>query len=298
MDRNMINKGKILKIFDFPVFTFPAFLFIMLSTIIPFLLNIYYSLFEWNGISKNMKFVGLNNFIRVLTKDPDFGHALLFTFKFTLFFVIIINILALFIALIISKKSILSNIGRSLYYIPHIVSLVAVSLIWKFLFGSGFDTLLAMTGLKVFGLSWVGDPKYVFYSLLIITIWQNLGFYLIIYIAGIIAVPTDISEAAEIDGASHIGKFVNITLPLIMPSIIVCVLLSITYALKLFDIILVFTRGGPAGTTITAAYDIYKEAFVRNNYGQATTKSLILFVAVLLFIIAQLRIFKKKEVEL
>lgn len=291
-------KKKIISISEFFIFVFPAFVLIMMSSNIPFLMNIYYSLFDWNGVSKNMDFVGMQNFVRIFTGDRTFLNALLFTFRFTAIFVTIVNVLSILIAVALSRNSIISSIGRAFYFIPNIIGLIAISLIWTFIFGPGFKILYTLTSNMLFDLSWMGDPKYVFYTLVFISVWQTAGFYSLIYIAGINGVPDEVLEAAEIDGASSIRKFTNVTFPLIMPAVAICSVLSVNYSLNLFEIILAFTRGGPAGKTKTAVFDIYQEAFTRYNFGLATAKSLVLFIIVLIFVILQFRLLKSREVEL
>ena len=276
----------------FAIFVFPAVIFVLFATDIPFLMNLYYSFFKWNGIGKNMTFVGFDNFVRIFTKGGLFWKGAMFTLKFSLFYII-----SLTVALFLSKKSKISSAGRAFYYIPYIISLTAISLIWKFIFGPGFEALYSMTGWEFFNWSWVGTPKLAFYVVVIMTVWQNIGFYMANYIAGIISVPTELSEAARIDGAGRIQSFFSITLPLIMPSISICLLTSLTFSFKLFDVVMVFTKGGPANSTVTVAYDIYKEAFVNNNYGFATAKSLVFVVFVLLVTSIQLIITKRREVE-
>ena len=278
----------------FAIFVFPAVIFVLFATDIPFLMNLYYSFFKWNGIGKNMTFVGFDNFVRIFTKGGLFWKGAMFTLKFSLFYVIIVNIISLTVALFLSK---ISSVGRAFYYIPYIISLTAISLIWKFIFGPGFEALYSMTGWEFFNWSWVGTPKLAFYVVVIMTVWQNIGFYMANYIAGIISVPTELSEAARIDGAGRVQSFFRITLPLIMPSISICLLTSLTFSFKLFDVVMVFTKGGPANSTVTVAYDIYKEAFVNNNYGFATAKSLVFVVFVLLVTSIQLIITKRREVE-
>ena len=118
----------------------------------------------------------------------------------------------------------------------------------------------------------------LFYVVVVMAVWQNLGFYMVNYIAGIIAVPGELLEAARIDGATSFQVFRKITIPMIMPAISICMLTSMTFAFKLFDIIMVFTKGGPANSTVSVAYNIYKEAFVNSKYGLATAKSLYLLV--------------------
>ena len=149
----------------------------------------------------------------------------------------------------------------------------------------------------MFNWSWLGTAKLAFFVVVIMTVWQNLGFYMVNYIAGIIAVPTELIEAAKIDGANKFQVFRRVTLPLIMPAVSICMLTSLTFAFKLFDVVMVFTKGGPANSTVSVAYNIYKEAFVNNRYGMATAKSLVFVVFVLIVTVIQLKVTKNKEVE-
>ncbi len=281
----------------FALFTGPALLFVLFATDIPFVMNLYYSVFDWNGVSSKMTFVGLNNFLKILTGDRMFTKAALFTARYAVFYVIIVNLLSLTIAVSLAKPKRVNNLGRAFYYVPYIISLTALSLIWKFIFGPGFESLGTLTGWQFFGWSWVGTPNLAFYVVVIMTVWQNVGFYMVTYIAGLMAVPNDVLEAATIDGASRFQMFRNVTLPLIMPAVSICMLTSLTFAFKLFDVIMVFTKGGPANATVSVAYNIYKEAFVSNKYGIATAKSLVFFVAVLIVTVIQIRVTKSREVE-
>lgn len=294
----MKTKKAILDKLDFIFFTFPAFFCVLMVTNIPFLLNMYYSFFDWDGISRTKKFIGFGNFVRIFTLDKSFLKSLFFTLRFTVFYVIIVNIIAILIAYVLSKNKKIGYVIRSFYFVPHIISLVAISLIWKSILGTGFTNLYEQTNLQFFANSWLGKPNLAFYSVVFITIWQNVGFYMIIYIAGFMGIPSDVLEAASIDGASSIVKFFKIQLPLLMPAITISIFSSLTYAFKLFDIVLVLTNGGPAGSTTSIALNIYDEAFKSNRYGVATTKSLIFFVLVMIITVIQLYWFKSKEVEM
>lgn len=276
----------------FALFVFPAAAFVLFATDIPFVLNLYYSLFEWNGVGKNMDFVGMQNFVKIFTDDPLFWQSVRFTLKFAVFFVIIVNVVSLTVAVAMSSEQKASAVGRAFYYVPYIISLI-----WKFIFGPGFEALYNITGWEFFNWSWIGSPQLIFYVVVIMAVWQNVGFYMVNYIAGIVAVPKDLIEAAKIDGANSIQVLRRITIPLIMPAVTICVLISLTFAFKLFDIIMVFTKGGPANSTVTVAYNIYREAFTNSNYGMATAKSLILVVFVLIVTAIQLKITKSREVE-
>ena len=281
----------------FILFVVPAVAFVLFATDIPFVMNLYYSVFDWNGIGKEMTFVGLDNFVKIFTNDTLFWKGVTFTLKFAVFYVVIVNILSLTVAVVMSKERKSSSVGRAFYYVPYIISLTAIILIWKFIFGPGFEALYEITGWEFFNWSWVGTPKLAFYVVVIMAVWQNLGFYMVNYIAGIIAVPKELIEAAKIDGANSFQVFRKITVPLIMPAMSICMLTSLTFAFKLFDIIMVFTKGGPANSTVTVAYNIYQEAFVRSNYGLATAKSLVFVVFVLAVTAVQMKITKSREVE-
>ena len=281
----------------FILFVVPAVAFVLFATDIPFVMNLCYSVFDWNGIGKEMTFVGLDNFVKIFTNDTLFWKGVTFTLKFAVFYVVIVNILSLTVAVVMSKERKSSSVGRAFYYVPYIISLTAISLIWKFIFGPGFEALYEITGWEFFNWSWVGTPKLAFYVVVIMAVWQNLGFYMVNYIAGIIAVPKELIEAAKIDGANSFQVFRKITVPLIMPAMSICMLTSLTFAFKLFDIIMVFTKGGPANSTVTVAYNIYQEAFVRSNYGLATAKSLVFVVFVLAVTAVQMKITKSREVE-
>ncbi len=291
------NKGKAKDLLIFALFVFPAVAFVLFSTDVPFLMNLYYSVFDWNGISKDMKFVGLQNFVNIFSDDTLFWKSAAFTLKFSVFFVVAVNIISLTVALVMSEEKKSSSVGRAFYYIPYIISLTAISLIWKFILGPGFEALYQATGWEVFHWSWLGSSKLAFFVVVIMTVWQNLGFYMVNYIAGIISVPRELIEAAKIDGANKFQVLRRVTIPLIMPAVSICMLTSLTFSFKLFDVIMVFTKGGPANSTISVAYNIYKEAFFNNRYGMATAKSLVFVVFVLMITAVQLKVTKGKEIE-
>lgn len=290
-------KGRTRELLFFALFVFPAAAFVIFSTDAPFIMNLYYSVFQWNGISRDMKFVGLQNFVSIFEHDGLFWQSALFTLKFALFYVVLVNLFSLAVALVMSKEKKSTKAGRAFYYIPYIISLTAISLIWKFILGPGFSALYKVTGWGVFNLSWLGTAELAFIVVVVMTVWQNLGFYMVNYIAGIMAVPGELIEAAKIDGANRFQALTRVTVPLIMPAVSICLLTSLTFAFKLFDVILVFTKGGPANSTVSVAYNIYKEAFTYNRYGMATAKSLVFVVFVLIVVVIQLKVTKSREVE-
>lgn len=282
---------------EFGAFTLPILVSIIVVFYYPFMMTIRYSLTKWNGISKHPKFVGLDNFQQIFMGDANFANAAWFTIKYAVAYIVLVNVLAILLALVLDMKLKSTNWLRAAFFIPYILSLVIVGFIWKFIFMQGFESLGASTGWGIFQLSWLGDQNLAFISILLVSLWQSIGFYLVIYIAGLQSVPDDLKEAATVDGAGLVRRFFSVTLPLLAPSITISVFMALTNSIKVFDVILSLTGGGPGGTTYSVAYDIYRDTFQNNLYGYGTAKALILFVAVLLITVVQLTIFKRREVE-
>lgn len=282
---------------EFGIFTLPVLICIAIAFYIPFAMTIRYSLTEWNGIAKSPTFIGLANFKQIFMGDANFTNAAWFTVKYAVLYIILVNVLAIGLAVILDMKLKSTTWLRTSFFIPYILSLVIVGFIWKFIFMQGFESLGASTGWGIFELSWLGEPGLAFISILGVSIWQSIGFYLVIYIAGLQSVPEDLKEAATVDGAGPFRKFWSITLPLLAPSITIAVFMALTNSIKVFDVILSLTGGGPGGTTYSIAYDIYRDTFQNNLYGYGTAKALILFVAVLVITVIQLSLFKRREIE-
>lgn len=279
------------------LFTLPAIIMVILAFYIPFVMSGYYSLTEWNGISRDPVFIGLENFKTIFSDGSVFMNALWFTCKYSALFIIFSNVLALMLAVALTRKFRLANLMRGMFFLPYIMSMTIVGFIWRFIFTQGFEKLYEMTGWGLWNLSWLGDPNLAFYSIVIVGVWQSLGFYIVLYIAGLQAVPNDVLEAASIDGATSVQRFFRVVLPLLGPSITTCMFMSLTNSLKVFDIILALTKGGPGGATYSATLDIYREAFQNNNYGLGSAKALIFFAIVLLLTQGVLKLFESREVD-
>ena len=280
------------------LYTLPSIIMVVLTIYIPFVLSGYYSLTEWNGIAKTPEFIGLSNFKQIFTGGSSFMKALIFTGKYTALNMILVNVFALILAVALVKKLKSVNILRAVFFIPYIMSMTIVGFIWQFVFSQGFEDLFAITGMGFLNLSWLGDIHLVFYSVVFVGVWQSIGFYIVLYIAGLQSIPSDILEAAVVDGAGPVRSFFSITLPMLIPSLTTCVLMSMINSLKVFDIILALTKGGPAGVTYSVTLDIYREAFQNNNYGLGAAKSLVFFVIILLLTQIVLKAFKKRDVEI
>lgn len=280
------------------LFSMPAIILVCLMMYLPFVLSGYYSLTEWNGISKEARFIGVSNFKKIFLESEEFLGSLWFTARYTFFFVIFSNVFALALAVVLTKKFKAANFFRGIFFIPYIMSMTIVGFIWKFIFTNGFEKLYEITDWSVWNLSWLGDTGLVFYSVAFVGVWQSLGFYIVLYIAGLQAVPGDVLEAAVVDGATGRQKFFKVTLPLLGPSFTTCIFMSLTNGLKVFDIILALTKGGPGTATNSVTLQIYKEAFTSNNYGLGSAESIVYFLFVLIITQLVLKAFSRKEVDL
>ncbi|WP_276354409.1 carbohydrate ABC transporter permease [Cohnella caldifontis] len=287
------TSGKI----EFGMFTLPVLICIVLAFYIPFFMSMYYSLTDWNGISRSVNFIGMDNFRQIFSGDANFSSASWFTVKFSILFIVLSNVLAIVIAVLLDQKLKTSSLLRAAFFIPYILSLVIVGFIWKFIFSQGFASLADTTGWPIWGWSWLGTPKLAFVSVLLVSVWQSIGFYIVIYLAGLQSVPSDLLEAAKVDGAGAFRRFFSVVLPMLAPSVTIAVFMSLTNSIKVFDVILSLTGGGPGGSTYSVSFDIYRETFQNNLFGYGTAKALVLFVVVLIITVLQLTYFKRKEVE-
>lgn len=294
----MFKINKSISKIEYLIYVLPVVVLISFVVYIPFVMSMAYSFTEWNGISKAARFIGVENFKLIFTEDTAFHASAIFTIKFSILFIIIVNVLAVLIAVLLDKKLRSTNLLRAGFFIPYILSLVIVGFIWRFIFIQGFQSLGSITGWDLFSWSWLGDAKLAFWSILFVSVWQSVGFYIVIYIAGLQSIPYELIEAAIVDGAGSVRRFFSVTIPLLMPSITSCVFLALTNSIKVFDVIVSLTNGGPGGATTSITYDIYKEAFQNNSYGYGTAKALVLFVAILVVTLVQVTFFKSREVEI
>ena len=270
-----------------PVFLIPTMAAFVIGFIVPFAEGIYLSFCKFTTI-RDAEFVGLQNYIDAF-KDSTFPDAFKFTTLFAIVTLVLINVLAFLVALALTQKIKGTNVFRTIFFMPNLIGGIVLGYVWQLIFDaifSKFDTALKLN--EVLG----------FWGLVILVCWQQIGYMMIVYIAGLQAVPTDVLEAAEVDGATSWKKFFKVTLPLLGPSITTCVFMSLTNAVKVFDIILALTKGGPGGSTYSVTLDIYREAFQNNNYGLGSAKALVFFVIILVITQLVLKAMHSREVDL
>ncbi|UKS24578.1 sugar ABC transporter permease [Paenibacillus sp. HWE-109] len=279
------------------VFVGPALVFFTLIVLIPFFMSIYYSFTEWNGVTTNVKFNGLDNFKHILFEDKDYRNAFWFTTRMTVTNVVLTNLVGFLLALLLTQALKSRNILRTIFFMPNVIGGLLLGFIWQFIFVKGFATLGSLTHIGFFELPWLGDATTSFWAIVIVSVWQGAGYLMIIYIAALSNVPKDMIEAAYIDGASRMQVLRSIIVPLIMPAVTVCLFLTISWSFKMFDLNFSLTRGGPFNSTESLAINIYQEAFRNNRYGLGTAKAFIFFVVVAIISTIQVMYTKRKEVE-
>lgn len=270
-----------------PVFALPTFLAFTIGFIAPFILGIYLSFCKFNTVT-DAKFIGISNYIDAV-QDTVFQHAFVFTTLFAILSIIIINVCAFAIALALTKKLKGTNIFRTFFFMPNLIGGIVLGYIWQLI----FNGVLAMYNQAITASEWYG-----FWGLIILVSWQQIGYMMIIYIAGLQSIPEDVMEAAQIDGASSLRRLFSITIPMMMPSITICTFLSVTNGFKLFDQNLSLTAGEPSKMSEMLALNIFNTFYGRTGWeGVGQAKAVIFFIVVVIIGIIQLQITRGKEVQ-
>jgi len=258
----------------------------------------WYSLTDWNGLNPTKEYVGFINYIELL-EDENFIQSLKFTMKYVVYMVILQNVLALFIAIVIESLNKGKKVLRTVFFFPNMISMIIGGFIWMFIFTRVFPYLVDEYGVLFLDESWIGDPNFSFYSILILSLWGSVGYLMIIYIAALQSVPGSLIEAAKIDGANKLQVIWHITRPLIANSITIGIFVSLSSSFKVFDQVYALTGGGPGRATQVVSLNIFSEAFaMQSRYGYASAKAVVLFLIILLITGVQLAIMKRKEVEM
>lgn len=276
------------------LFLLPAFVLLAVFFFIPFIDTILLSFKDFSTDIYNPQFIGFSNYIQ-LFKSKEFYTTLTNTFLFLIMVVPILAVLPLIVAIFINQKIKGVNIYKVLIYLPVIISIVVVAIAFKWLYAQqGILNYLA----ELFGLSaigWLTDTKFALLSVAIVTIYKGIGYYMMIYLSALIGVPKDLYEAADIDGASEIKKHLTVTIPQIMPTIALVVIISSISALKVFTEIYVMTKGGPLNSTKTIVYYIYERAFENLDLSMASAASVVLLLLILIFSIINITCFENKR---
>ena len=271
----------------FSVFLGPTFLAFLIGFIAPFLMGIYLSFCDFRTVT-DAKFNGVQNYVRAF-QDGEFAHAFLFTALFTVTTLILINVIAFAVALVLTREIRGTNIFRTVFFMPNLIGGIVLGYVWQLIFNgllSRYDLALKISA------------RYGFWGLVILICWQQIGYMMIIYIAGLQSIPGDLNEAAEIDGANGWQRLWNVTIPNMMPSITICTFLTLTNGFKLFDQNLSLTAGEPMKQTEMLALNIFNTFYGRVGYqGVGQAKAVVFFVLVVALGLIQLKMTRSKEVQ-
>lgn len=272
----------------FPAFVLPTFISFTIVFLIPFVMGIYLSFTEFTTV-ESATWIGFDNYIKAFTQDENFVNALWFTIKFTVVSVITINIFAFALALLLTRALKGTTFFRTVFFMPNLIGGIVLGYIWN---------LLINAILGIFGYDITYDADFGFWGLVFLMNWQLIGYMMVIYIAGLQNIPNELKEAATIDGASSFSILKNITIPMVMPSVTICLFLTLTNSFRLFDQNLALTGGAPARETSMLALDIYNTFYGRIGWqGVGQAKAVVFFLILAVVSLVQLKITGRKEVE-
>ncbi|NBI91012.1 sugar ABC transporter permease [Lachnospiraceae bacterium] len=277
------------------ILVLPGFLIFTVGLIIPLLLSLRYSLTDWDGMATEKIFVGLKNYVK-LFQDKEFLDSWWFTIKFTVGNTLIQNIAALLFAVALDSGIKAKKIYRTVFFVPCLISAVIVGFIWLKMFSNVLPAMNDWLGTN-FNFLLFGDAKTVLGGLLIANNWQWIGYWMLIYLAGLQSVPSELYEAAKVDGAGAIKRFFNVTIPMLAPAITICVVGITTGSLKVYDLLVSSTKGGPGRASTSVIYKTYTTAINGRQYGYGSAMTVTLVIALLAVALIQVKGLKSKEVQ-
>ena len=272
----------------FPVFVLPTLLAFTIGFIVPFIMGVYLSFCKFTTVT-DAKFVGLQNYVKIFTEDGTFGHALWYTTAFTVVSVVLINVIGFAVALLLTKKIKGTNVFRTVFFMPNLIGGIILGYVWQLLLnGLLLQINKTLTYSSVYG----------FWGLVILMCWQQIGYMMIIYIAGIQNIRGELIEAAQIEGANKGQLLKHVIIPMVMPSITICTFLTLTNSFKLFDQNLALTNGEPSNMSEMLALNIYNTFYGRTGWeGVGQAKAVIFFILVGAIAMIQNRLTRSKEVQ-
>ena len=270
-----------------PIFLLPITIAFLFAFAVPFVMGVGLSFADFTTVT-DAKWVGFQNYIDAFTSSSDFLHSLGFTALFTVVSIITVNVFSFILALLLTRGIRGTNLFRSVFFMPKLIGGIVLGYIWN---------LLINAVLSSFGVDITYKAEYGFWGLVILTNWQLIGYMMVIYVAGLQNVPNDLIEAAQIDGASPLKTLFSVKIPMVMPSVTICMFLTLTNSFKMFDQNLALTAGAPERETEMIALNIYNTFYGRVGWqGVGQAKAVIFFVIVGILAFLQLKITSSKEV--
>lgn len=274
----------------------PGLIVFTIGLILPMFLAFHYSLTSWNGMTPEKPFVGLQNYAQFFT-DRYVRDACVFTIKFTVLNTIIQNVFALLFAVALDSSLKGTKIYRMIFFMPCLISAIIVGFIWLRMFSNVLPALNTLLGTDINFLL-LGDSSTVLSGMLIANNWQWIGYWMLIYLAALQSIPGELYEAAMIDGASSFKKFMKITIPMLAPAFTICIIGITTGSLKVYELMVSSTGGGPGRASTSIIYLIYNTAISGRQYGYGSAMSIMLVLALLVVAVFQLKFLRNREVQL
>lgn len=277
------------------IMVLPGILIFTIGLIIPLFLSFRYSLTSWDGMSKEKTFIGIRNYIELLG-DKEFRDAWWFTLRFTLWNTVIQNAAALLFAVALDAGIKAQKFYRAAFFIPCLISSIIVGFVWLKMYSNVLPAINDYLGTS-FNFGLLGDGKTVLAGLLIANNWQWIGYWMLIYLAGLQSVPSELYEAAKMDGAGAIKRFFHVTIPMLAPAITICVVGITTGSLKVYDLLVSSTKGGPGRASTSVIYQTYTTAINGRRYGYGSAMTVTLVVMLLVVAMIQVKGLRSKEVQ-
>jgi raffinose/stachyose/melibiose transport system permease protein len=292
----MNEKSLLKKVGLFLVFTGPTLTAFICVLILPFFYGFYLTFTDWNAISDTYSFIGLRNYFSVFT-DMEFLRQFLVTLKYAIFSTLLVNLLAFTLAYLLTSGMKGQKFLRGGFFIPNLIGGIILGYIWKFIFSNVLTQVGKALDIQILKTSFLTNPDRAIWAMIIVTVWQNAGYLMMIYIAGFVGIPKDIQEAADLDGAYGLKKLFKVTMPLMVPSFVISFFISISRGFMAYDLNLTLTNGGPYGSSQLAAMHVYQKAFQSKQYGIGQAEAIILFIVVAIVSVTQVMLTKRMEVE-
>ena len=284
------------RITTYGLFCLPGFIAYCVFLIFPILMGIYYSFMDWNGISKSYNFIGFANYAKLLT-DKKFGEALLFNFRYTIMLIVGVVVISVVLALLLNKEFKGRSFFRTLYFLPAVLSMITVSLVFKQVFFYVLPAIGRALGIEALSTNILASKQNAIYGVLFVHLWQGVALPTLLFLAGLQTIPTELYEAAAIDGANGWQQFKHITVAYLIPTLSVVLVLLVKQGLMVFDYVKSMTAGGPGTATQTIALLIYNNGFERNRYSYSIAQAIATGVIIALISAIQIQASNRKKVD-
>ncbi len=277
------------------LFIMPSLLLYTLFSVIPILIGVYYSMTNWNGITRAYKFIGLRNYVKMLG-DARFLRAVSFNSRYVIMYMLCLLVLCVALGLLLNQKVRWRGFFRSAYFFPAVIGMLSCGLIFRQIFGYGFATLGDLLGVEALKSNILADPDLAIFGVLFVNLWQGLAIPTVLILAGLQTIPMELNESASLDGASGAQIFRHITMPFLLPTISMILVLALKEGLMIYDYILALTDGGPAGRTESLTMLIMKLGFNEQKFSLAIAESILLAIVIIMVSVVQINITNRKKV--